>query len=101
MVAAGSATHVGMVRLGAPQAAGFGDWTRLTFDSYQANRTLPVGPLLDADANNDLEINIFDFGFVRNEILGNSLATGQPDCNRDGEIDIFDFGCIRNIILGN
>jgi len=98
-VASGSGT-VSSVRMGA--IAGLGGFTgALVFDAYEAHSTTPVGLLLAGDANPDEEINVFDFGFIRNEILGNSLATGQPDCNKDGDINVFDFGCIRNIILGN
>jgi len=98
---ASASGSVESVRLGLPNGLGGFSASAATFDAYESHSSTPVGPLLRGDANADVDINILDFGFVRNEILGNSLAIGQPDCNRDGSIDILDFGCVRNIILGN
>ena len=95
---AGTATHVGMVRLGAPQAAGFGDWTRLTFDSYHANRTLPVGGLLVGDANGGGSINSTDATRILNEAsLGGTLSIGVPDCNASGVVNSTDAVCVLNL----
>lgn len=94
----GTAATVGMVRLGAPN--GMGQLAKLTFDSYQANRTNPIGGLLIGDANADVSVDIFDYGAVQTEILG-TLQIGQPDCNLDGSVDIFDYSCIQTIILGS
>jgi hypothetical protein len=105
-IAAGSATHVGMVRLGAP--AGIGDITTIHFDAYQANRTTAVGGLLIGDANQDGGLEISDIDQVKHEILRLSespelpetwLSPGQPDCNNSGAITPADLTCIKNLIL--
>lgn len=90
---AGTAAKVGMVRLGAPD--GLNGATRLTFDSYQANRTSPVGGLLVGDANGGGTITSADAVRVLNEVsLGGTLSTGVPDCNLNGAINSSDAVCI-------
>jgi len=71
------------------------------FDDYESHRSLAVGSLLAGDAKSDGTINVFDIVFMRNEILANGLASGQPDCTLDGKVNIFDIVCARNVILGN
>jgi len=95
---AGTASFVGMVRLGAPVS--FGDATKITYDSYEAHRSTPIEPLLIGDANLSGSISGFDLVVTKNEILNKSLATGQPDCNSSGAVSGFDLVCIKNIILG-
>jgi hypothetical protein len=97
--ASGSGT-VDSVRLGAPNGMG-GLAGTITFDAYEAHSKTNVGALLAGDAKGDDTINIFDIVFMRNEILANGLASGQPDCTLDGKVNIFDIVCARNIILGN
>jgi hypothetical protein len=71
------------------------------FDAYESRRSTAVGRLVVADSNADSSINGLDIVVLRNEVLGNSLATGQPDCNENGAIDGLDIVCTRNIVLGN
>lgn len=73
----------------------------LTFDDYESHRSLPVGPLLMGDSNDNGSINVFDLIATTNEILGNGLSVGQPDCNLNGSVNVFDLICTTNIILGN
>lgn len=73
----------------------------LTFDDYESHRSTPVGGLLMGDSNGNGTINVFDLISIQNEILGNALATGQPDCNLNGGVNVFDLICSQNIILGN
>jgi len=87
----GTATNIGMVRLGAPVA--FGDATRFSFDSYQANRTTAIPGLLIGDANASGGISISDVTNVSNELRG-TLASGQPDCNLNGAVTVSDITCI-------
>ncbi|GAB4170227.1 MAG: hypothetical protein Kow0020_04410 [Wenzhouxiangellaceae bacterium] len=72
----------------------------LNFDSYESRRSTAIGRLLVADANGNGSINALDMVALRNEILGNALATGTPDCNENGGINSQDIVCTRNIILG-
>ena len=69
------------------------------FDEYDSRRTTPPGRLLKCDANNDLIISIADRVFINNEILGVSLATGQPDANEDGVVSVADRVQVNNRIL--
>lgn len=71
----------------------------IDFDDYDSRRDTVPGRLLAGDANSDGALNIFDVVAARNNILGNAVATGQPDCNEDGEINIFDVVCMRVKIL--
>ena len=89
---------VEQVRMGAE--AGIGT-DKVVFDDYESHRSLPVGSLLIADSNGNGSINVFDLISIQNEILGNSLANGQPDCNLNGGINVFDLICTQNTILGN
>ena len=72
----------------------------LGFDSYESRRSTEVGRLIVADSNGDSNVNGLDIVALRNEVLGNSLATGTPDCNEDGAINGVDIVCTRLIILG-
>jgi len=71
------------------------------FDDYESHRSLAVGSLLIGDSNGNGSINVFDLISIQNDILGNSLANGQPDCNLNGSVNVFDLICTQNIILGN
>ncbi len=71
------------------------------FDDYESHRSLPVGPRLIGDSNDNGSINLFDLISIQNDILGNGLAAGQPDCNLNGAVNLFDLICTQNIILGN
>ena len=77
-----------------------GDANAGLFDDYESHRSLAVGSLLIADSNGNGSINVFDLISIQNEILGNSLAGGQPDCNLNGGINVFDLICTQNTILG-
>jgi len=94
---AGTASNVGMVRLGA--IGGLGGASRYGFDSYWANRSNPVGGLLIGDANGDGNLLGSDLIVIKNEILENGLATGQPDCTMDGNIFGSDLICTKTLIL--
>ena len=60
------------------------------FDHYESHRSLPVGPPLIGDSNDNGSINLFDLISIQNDILGNGLAAGQPDCNLNGSVNLFD-----------
>ena len=86
------------------QAGILGGTAGMIFDAYESRRTTSVGRLVPGDATGDGNVNVFDLVGVKNEILGNSLATGTPDCNESGtaaKVDIFDLVCVKNVILGN
>lgn len=91
--------NVGSARLGALTAATAAD--TMKFDEFESTRstTTAIGFLCRGDANGTEPVNIFDRTSVVNEILGTSLAAGQPDCNEDGAVNIFDRTCIVNKIL--
>ena len=91
-----SGTALQSVRLGNLNGAA----GTLGFDSYESRRSTAVGRLVVADATNDGAVNGLDIVSVRNEALGNSLASGQPDCNEDGIITGVDIVCTRLIVLG-
>jgi hypothetical protein len=82
--------------LGVPSGVASGG--TVDFDDFDSRRTTRPGRLLVGDANNDGIINSQDFVVVINEIVGTSLAAGQPDCNEDGIINAQDFVCVINII---
>jgi len=96
---AGTATHVGMVRLGSTKATGLAangtDINKLTYDSYQANRTTAVGGLMIGDANGNGAVNSTDVSALLIETeLGGALAGGVPDCNMNGIVNSTDASCI-------
>ena len=96
----GSATYIGMVQLGAPTASGLGDINKLTFDSYQANRTNPVGELLVCDADGSGLITLVDNeSMVDETFYGTPLAPGVPDCDRNGEINLLDVEALVDLIF--
>lgn len=96
------AGSIGSAELGAMTGIGS---EKALFDDYVSHRTLPVGSVLDGDANDDLAVNSGDIGAVVNEFLSgtveSNLAIGQPDCNLDGDVNSGDIGCIVQIFLGN
>jgi hypothetical protein len=69
------------------------------FDEYDSRRTTAPGRLLKCDANGDGLIAIQDRIAVNNEILGTTVAIGQPDANEDGLVSIADRIQINNKIL--
>lgn len=71
----------------------------LTYDSYEARRSTPVGALLAGDGNNDDAINSGDINVVVNEFLSNNLGVGVPDCNLDGAVNSGDINCVVAIFL--
>jgi hypothetical protein len=89
---------IDQVRMGAISGVG-GD--AAYFDDYESHRSLPVGTLLIGDSNGNDSINVFDLISIQNDILGNGLASGQPDCNLNASVNVFDLICTQNIILGN
>ena len=98
-VSAGAGT-VESINLGAPN--GFGSQTgELTFDAFESHRSLPVGLLLNCDAEGDLDIDINDVLAVVDEVFGNPvvLAGGQPDCTSNGSVDINDALGIVDIVF--
>jgi len=95
-VAFSSAETVSNVRLGNLNGAA-GD---LSFDSYESRRTTEIGRLLVADANESGDVTGGDLAVIAGEILGNALATGQPDCNESGDVTGADLSCTSAIILG-
>lgn len=90
---AGTATKIGMVRLGAPD--GLGELTRVTVDSFQANRTNSIGSLYVGDANGSGTLTSGDATRILNEVsLGGTLSNGVPDCNLSGTITAGDATCV-------
>lgn len=71
----------------------------LTFDSYEAHRSSPVGALLAGDGNNDDAINSGDINVIVNEFLSSNLGEGIPDCNLDGAVNSGDINCVVAIFL--
>lgn len=70
------------------------------FDDYVSHHTLPVGPPLIGDGNDDTLIDAGDINAVVAEFLSGTLANGQPDCNLDGLVDAGDINCVVGIFLG-
>lgn len=66
------------------------------FDDYVSHRTLPVGPALIGDSNNDGQVNGLDIAGVLKEsnIFTPELQTGTPDCNLDGQVNGLDISGI-------
>ncbi len=85
------------VRLGAVSGI---NTDKAYFDAYESHRSLPVGALLDADANGNGSISIADAITLFNELnlTNQTLATGQPDCNLNGSITIADAICLFNLL---
>lgn len=75
--------------------------TPMFFDDFDSRRISRPGRLLRGDATDSGSIAAADVVAVRNEVLGNALAPGQPDCNEDGTITAADVVCVRGIVLGN
>lgn len=76
-----------------------GGTTTPFFDEYDSRRTSDIGNLCRGDANNDGVYGSADRVLMTNEILGTSLATGQPDMNEDGAIGSGDRVLVTNAIL--
>lgn len=76
--------------------------TALGFDAFESTRseTTAIGRLCRGDANGDASRNSGDGIAMRNEFLGGTLASGQPDCNEDGSVNSGDGVCVRQIFLG-
>jgi hypothetical protein len=87
---AGTTTHVGLVRMGAPD--GIGDFGILNYDSYQANRMNSVPSLTNCDADGSAVLSISDIIVTIGEVYGDPpvLASGQPDCDRNGAMTLSD-----------
>ena len=88
------------INLGAPN--GFGTQTgTLTFDAFESHNSLPVGQLLNCDAEGDQDIDINDVLAVVDEVFGvpSVLADGQPDCTSNGAVDINDALGIVDIVF--
>jgi len=84
---------VEQVRLGATSAISGVAY----FDDYESHRSLPVGRLLDGDANGNGSLTIADAITLFNELNG-TLSAGQPDCNLSGGITIADAICLFNAL---
>ena len=69
------------------------------FDDFDSRRSTRPGRLLRADANDDGSLTASDVLTVRLEVLGGSLAAGQPDCNEDGSVTASDILCTRLRVL--
>ena len=80
---------IGSAQLGA--VGGVGADTAF-FDDYVSHRSLPVGPVLLGDTNNDGQVNVVDATAVLKEadIFSPQIQDGTPDCNLDGEVNIVD-----------
>lgn len=50
----------------------------------------------DADGNNLYDAA--DFTAIVQQILGNSIASGNPDCTDEGAVDVRDLVCLNNLI---
>jgi hypothetical protein len=69
------------------------------FDDFTSASTTTLQRACRCDANNDFVIGIQDRILITNEILGVSLASGQPDCTDDGIVSIQDRIVVTNEIL--
>lgn len=96
--AAGTGT-VGSAVLGA--VAGSTGAASLGFDAFESTRseTTAIGRLCRGDANGSVSLNITDRMAINQELLGATLATGQPDCNEDGNVNIVDRQCLNTRLL--
>ena len=81
------------VRLGAVSDIGAGN---ALFDDYESHRSLPVGPLLVGDSNNDKVVNGLDISGILKEsnAFTPELQSGTPDCNLDGSVSGLDISGI-------
>lgn len=71
-------------------------------DAFESRRTQPIGRLCRGDANGDTFLGVQDRVAIVNEILGNSLAGGQPDVNEDGFVGVQDrVGIVNRILAGD
>ena len=99
-----AAGNIESARLGFISGSGAG---AIKTDEFESTRGVAIGRLCPGNAagaepgtfGEAGTINIFDRVAVVNELLGNSLATGQPDCTEDGTVNIFDRVCVVNTIL--
>ncbi|TVQ28354.1 MAG: hypothetical protein EA370_16740 [Wenzhouxiangella sp.] len=80
--------------------SGISSATPMYFDDFDSRRISRPGRLLRGDAADSGTNDAADLIQLRNELLGTSLAPGQPDCNEDGTVDAADLICVRNILLG-
>jgi hypothetical protein len=71
------------------------------FDEYDSRRTTAPGPLLKCDASGDgTLVNFVDNIAIQAEILGTTVAPGQPDANEDGIVNFLDRIAVQQKILG-
>jgi len=69
------------------------------FDDFDSRRSTRPGRLLVGDANDDGVIDIFDVISLRDELIEDAFAPGQPDCDENGSVDIFDVICLRDELI--
>lgn len=70
------------------------------FDEFDSRRTSDIGFLCRGNAvNTDTIISVADRNAITANILGSSLATGQPDLTEDGVVAVADRNAITAIIL--
>lgn len=84
------------VRLGWVNGGGTG---AVQVDAFESRRTTDIPRLCRGDVNGNGTINVGDRISVTNEIIGTSLAVGQPDCNENGLINVGDRICVTNAIV--
>jgi hypothetical protein len=84
---------VGSATLGAVSDIGA---STAMFDDYVSHRSLPIGPLLIGDSNNDQQVNGLDIAGVLKEsnFFTPELQNGTPDCNLDGQVNGLDISGI-------
>ena len=83
-------------RLGLISGAGTGS---VNFDAFESRRQTEPARLCRGDANHDGVIGVADRVMITNEILGISLAPGEPDANEDGGVGAADRVVVTNMIL--
>jgi len=96
-LSAGNTGTIGSAVLGFASGTG----PALRFDAFESTRSAdtPIGRLCRGDASGDSSLSIADRVAINNEILGNSVVTGQPDCTEDGAVSIADRVCLSNRVL--